>query len=155
VIDQMLENRLDLGIHRNLLGDSTGENHPPEVRSALLRRLLSKSLETAVTYRHLGDELEIQVPGSVKADAYIVRIEFETDDKTLLQSISPYSSEAAWKDLCLRGGELTRRKVGSGRSEVLLCATPVIDADGSCLRLAIQGGTPRILRVSIAGHPDV
>lgn len=155
VIDQMLENRLDLGIHRNLLGDSGGKNHPPGVRSARLRRLLLNSGATDADYRRQGDELQIQAPNTEMAAAYIVRIELETNKETLVQSISPYPEEAAWSDLCERGGELTQRKVEPGRSEVLLCMTPMPDTGVMRLRLASQGDRLRILSISISRHSDV
>lgn len=156
VIDQMLENRLDLGIPRGLLGDAASDNHPGEVRSARLRRLMHEAGEEQAEHRRVGDEVEIQKPQAVGRDvrALIVRIDLDVPAPTQLESVSPYPDAAAWDDLCRRGGELTQRSVRSGRSEVLLCVPSLPEAGSMRLRLnpATQA---RILGVTVARHPDV
>lgn len=156
VIDQMLENRLDLGIPRAFLGDPASDNHPVEVRSARLRRLMQNAGGAPAEHRRVGDEIEIQKPPDVgrKARALIVRIGLDAPAPMQLESVSPYPEAAAWDDLCRRGGELTRRSVGPGRSEVLLCVPSRPEAGSMRLRLnpATQA---RILGVTVARHPDV
>jgi hypothetical protein len=156
VIEQMLENRLDLGIPRALLGDPASDNHPAEVRSARLRRLMHNAGEAPAEHRRVGDEIEIQKPPAAgrKARALIVRIGLDAPAPTQLESVSPYPETAAWDDLCRRGGELTRRAVGPGRSEVLLCV-PVRPGSGA-MRVRLDPASPaRILGVTVARHPDV
>ena len=157
VIEQLVENRLDLGVHRNLLGDNVGENHPPNVRFSRLRRLLHSTGELAVSYRHLGDKLEISMPPTKAAGAYIVQLNLQVGEKTLVESLSPYPDAAAWNDPCRRNGELTRSTIEPGRFEVLLCAVPSPNvANVASLRLRLgSGGGVKVLGVAVATHPDV
>lgn len=152
VIDQMLENRLDLGVSRALLGDTRGDNHPPEVRTARLRRLFGSGDNWNAGFIMVDNEIEIIRTPSALAEAYIVRLELESENKAIIESVSPYPEGDAWKDRCRRAGELTQRAVGSGRTEVLLCVSSTQDAKSIRLRLA--SGSVRVLKARIALHPD-
>lgn len=156
VVDQMLENRLDLGAPRGLLGDPGGDNHPAAVRSARLRRLLSQSREVVAEHQHEGDEIEIAIPSTVgrSVEALIVRLDLDASAPTHIESVSPYPASAVWDDLCLRGGELTRRSVGSGRSEVLLCAETQPESGVVRVRLNSESHV-QVQSVTVARHPDL
>jgi hypothetical protein len=156
VVDQMLENRLDLGNPRGLLGDPGGENHPAEVRSARLRRLFSQSRAVSSEHLYEGNEIKITLPSAVgqSVDALIVRLDLEASAPTHIESVSPYPASANWDDLCLRGGELTRRAVGPGRSEVLLCA--VQEPGTGVVRVRLNSESQVELQdVSVTVHPDL
>lgn len=156
VIDQMLENRLDLGVSRALLADPSGDNHPAEVRSARLRRLMDNESEIPAEYRRVGDEIEIKMPQAVSRNtrALIVRFSLDTTAPTKLESISPYLEAAAWSDLCQRGGELTHRTVDPGRSEVFMCVPVMSELDSMRVRLT-HSSQAKILSVTVTRHPDV
>jgi hypothetical protein len=154
VIEQMVENRLDLGQPRALLGDSAGENHPPEVRSTRLKRLMRASGELVVDYSQQGGEIEIPTPQLPNTRSYIVRLELKTIDKTTIQSISPYSDVDAWYDPCRRGGELIKYTEGPEEGVVFLCATA--GPNTGKIRLSTDKNvTTEIKKISIAPHPDV
>lgn len=155
VIDQMLENRLDLGVSRSLLADPTGDNHTAEVRSARLRRLMHNEGEVTAEYRHVGDEIEIQMPQAFGRDtrALVVRFSLDATTPTTLESISPYSDAEVWNDLCQRGGELTRQTVGHGRSEALMCV-PAQGGSGA-VRVRVPTARVKVLGVTVTRHTDV
>lgn len=155
VIDQMLENRLDLGVSRSLLADPTGDNHTAEVRSARLRRLMHNEGEVTAEYRRVGDEIEIQMPQAFGRDtrALVVRFSLDSTTPTTLESISPYSDAEVWNDLCQRGGELTRQTVGHGRSEALMCV-PAQGGSGA-VRVRVPTARVKVLGVTVTRHTDV
>ena len=156
VIEQMVENRLDAGVARNLLADVAGNNHPAEVRDARLRRLARSAGEGVAEFRHTGKLVEIQKPAGSRDRAFIVTLDLELAEggRASIAGISPFPEKTRWDDLCLRGGEMTERMVRLGRSEVRLCVPAA--ADNHPLRVRLNAvGEIRVMGVRVARHPDV
>mgnify|MGYP000518187692 CR=1 FL=1 len=153
VIDQMVENRLDLGVGTNLLVASKGASHLPEVRVARLRRLFRAAGQVNTEYRQSGNDLEIVKPVSFEKETYIVRLEIEVSESMLIESVSPYPADAAWYDRCKRGAELTEQTVKPGDTEVILCVSSL--PDDASLRLHLGPGAMNVLKVEVTGHFDI
>lgn len=152
VIDQMLENRLDLGVGTNLLVASKGNSHIPEVRVARLRRLFQVAGGVNAEYYQIGNNLKIMKPVSFEKEIYIVRLELEVSESMLIESVSPYPVETAWKDYCKRGGELSQQLVKGGHVEVLLCAASL--PKDATLNLYLGSEALKVLKVDVARHLD-
>lgn len=154
VVDQMLENRIDMGSPRALLGDPAGDNHPSEVRSARLRRLMHQSGISEAVFKRQGEYLDIYYPKKSKTHAYIVQLNLDSKPMVHIDTVSPRDKEGAWKDPCLRGGEQHSLDVRGGYSESYLCVADV--QKSGVLRLRINPvNAVNVMGVKISEHPDV
>jgi hypothetical protein len=154
VVQQMIENRLDVAPAVSaLLADSAGNNHPPTVRAARLRRLFAGGQPVESTFRQQGRFVEVSSPQPL-APAFIVRVEIESSEPCLLGSLNSHPPEtAATSDPCLRNFELTWHPVTAGRSTAIICASPA--ADSASIRLGFDNPGARVIGIQVAAHPDV
>jgi hypothetical protein len=156
VIEQMVENRLDIGKLTSFLTDPKGKNHPEFIREARIRLLAEKTGMETCHVEQFGKEMKISIPTALQGKkAFIIQLEVTVEGSGKLESISPYPARKAWEDLCIRGGEMTSREFPKGIKEIWICAASKPGDRTLKIQISPGSGPIRVKRAALAVHPDV
>jgi hypothetical protein len=156
VVEQMVENRLDINNLTSILTDPKGKNHPEFIREARLRRLTSSSGMLPCNFFNVGKKLELMIPDQLQGKAaFIVRLRIQAEGACQLIARSPFPKAKAWQDLCIRGAEMTSRKIKKGQKEIWICVSENPDSKSLEFEINPGSGIIRVEQVEIAVHPDI
>ena len=127
VVQQLIENRLDIGRGTNLLAEPNGRNHHQEVRVARLAKLFSKKESASVPYRIQGKHIIVQSGVKTKG-AYIVQIDALLRGATQFKALSGNAGTDSCEQDELVRGEMDAFSAKADDNRIYLVATA--DRDG-------------------------